>query len=99
MSVKEINKLGEAINSIKDKCNIDTEKLLDSIPETIEIIKSKKIGTELVYYKTYDQNINIFREVILRKNQLWGEMLKLLEEFAIKEQDNKPIKKQKRRVK
>jgi len=99
MSVKEINKLGEEINVIKIKCNEDTESLLNSLPETINIIKSKKMGVELVYFSDYEKHLNIFKEVICKKNRAWGEMIKLIEEFAIKEQDNKPIKKQKRRKK
>jgi len=89
VGIKEINKLGKAINSIKDRYNNDTEKLLDSIPETIDIIKSKKLGSELVYFSDYEKHLNIFREVINQKNQAWGEMIKLIEVFAIKEQGKK----------
>ena len=93
MSVKDINKLGEAINLIKDRCDYDIILLLGNLPEKIDIIKSKKTGAELTYLNTHDYVINIYKKIILRKDRAWSEMIKLIEGFAIKEQKRRTKKK------
>ena len=92
MGIKEINKLGEEINSIKNKFDSEIDLLKQEIPENIDIIKSKSMDEELIYFKTYEHDTDILHKIIFRKDVAWGEMIKSIEEFAIKEQNNKPIK-------
>ena len=93
MSVRDINKLGEEINSIKNKCESDTNWFLNNLPRSIDIIKLRKKGTELINYKEYEDQKKIFEDIIKRQKRAWAEMIKLIEEFAIKEQGKKIIKK------
>ena len=93
MGIKEINKLGEAINEIKKKSDSEIDLLKQGIPENIDIINSKKLGAELIYFKTYEHNTDILHKIIFWKCKAWGEMIKLIEEFAIKGQGKKIVKK------
>ena len=92
MDIKDINKLGKKINEVSLKCCCDIEMLSKKNPDSITIIQSKKSGTELIYFSDYQDRLNISDNIIHRKEMAWGEMIKLIEEFAIKEQNKKKIK-------
>jgi len=93
VGIKEINKLGEEINKISENCKSEVMNLLGSLPETMEIIRSKKTKSELVFIEDYNTHIMIYKEVINKKNQAWGEMVKLIESLAEKEQNKKKRRK------
>jgi len=93
MDIKDINKLGKKINEVSLKCHCDIEMLSKKNPESITIIKSQKSGTELIYFSDYQDRLNISEDIIHRKELAWAEMIKLIEEFAVKEQNKKKPKK------
>ena len=93
MSVKEINKLGKAINEISEKHKENVNLILNSLPESCEIIKFKKSGNEYISFKEYRRQVEAYIDIIQLKKLAWGEMIKLIEEFAIKEQKRRAKKK------
>ncbi len=97
MSVRKINKLGEEINSIKNQYESDINSLLYNLPRSIDIITSKKHKVDLIYLKEYEDQGEIYEEIIKKYKLAWFDMLKLLEEFAIKEQGKKKIVKKPKR--
>ncbi len=106
MGINEINKLGNCINKIKKRCDSDTNWFLNNLPKSMDIIQSKRVKGDLIFYDDYIKHRKIFEDIINRKNRAWGEMIKLIEEFAIKEQNKnkkpekkKVVKKSKRRAK
>lgn len=93
MGIKEINKLGKAINEIGEKCSLDIISLLESIPKSVNIIKFKKSDEEFMNFKEHECHISLYLEILKRKDQAWNEVIKFLEGLAVKEQKKKGIAK------
>ena len=101
MGIEEINKLGNSINKIKNSCDSDVNWFFNNLPRSMDIIQSKKVKGDLIYFDEYQEHRKIFGDIIKRQKRAWAEMIKLIEDFAIKEQGknkNKKVK-PKRKVK
>ena len=98
MDIKDINKLGKKINEISFKCHCDIEMISKRKPESITIIKSKKTGVELVYFSDYQELKNIYEDIIHRKEKSWEEMIRLIEEFAVKVQNKNEPKRRAKKI-